>query len=268
MTPTESILRNLGDNKDKQWYQLYPERLAEEIELMNSWFPHIILDYKDGKNVSWTGRVSCHLEDGAELYALEVRIECPRDYPIVFPKVIDVNGVLIDKKCPHLNDDKKTLCYGNRLDPSLDFISGTRIKNVVEYIAVFLGRQWHFERYGYWPHGQLHGIHTFLDHEVKVGRIDPLALCPCALSEKTYKDCHMRGVANILLEMESKLKPEIRSKIVKPERNSPCPCGAKKPDGSAVKFKKCCERNLNFPSSKAFLFLKFPNIFKGRIMQR
>lgn len=260
MTPTESILRDLGDNNDKQWYELYPERLAGEIELMRATFPHLTLEHVTGENVAWIGQVSCSREDGTELYALEVHIECPRNYPIVFPKVIDVKGVLVGKKCPHLNDDKKTLCYGNRLDPSLNFVGETRIKNVVEYIAVFLGRQWHFERYGYWPDGQLHGVNTFLDYELKIGRIDPSALCPCALTDKPYKDCHMQGVANLLLEMELKLKPEIRSKIVKPGRNSPCPCGAEKSSGEPVKFKKCCERNLNFSSSKVFLLLKFQNM--------
>jgi len=260
MTPIESILRDLGDNKDEQWYELYPERLTEEIKLMRTAFPHLTFEHAAGENVAWTGKVSCHLEDGTELYALEVRIECSKNYPIVFPKVIDVNGVLVEKKCPHLNDDKKTLCYGNRLDPALDFAGGTRIKNVVEYIAIFLGRQWHFERYGHWPQGQLHGVSTFLDHELKVGHIDPLALCPCALTDKTYKDCHMQGVANLLLEMDSKLKPEVRSRLVKLGRNDPCPCGKKKDNGDPVKFKKCCERDLNFPSSKVFLLLKFPNM--------
>lgn len=260
MTPTESILRDLGDNNGKQWYELYPERLAEEIELMQAAFPHLTIENKAGENVAWVGNISCNREGGTRLYSLEVRIECPRNYPIIFPKVIDVNGVLADKKCPHLNDDKKTLCYGNRLDSSLDFVGETRIKNVVEYIAVFLGRQWHLERYGYWPEGQLHGVNAFLDYELKVDRIDPLALCPCALTDKAYKDCHMQGVINLLREMESKLKPEIKNRIVKPGRNDPCPCGKKKENGTPVKFKKCCERNLNFSSSKMFLLMKFKNL--------
>jgi hypothetical protein len=174
--------------------------------------------------------------------------------------VFDVNEVLADKKCPHLNDDKKSLCYGNRLDPSLNFVGDTRIKNVVEYIAVFLGRQWHFERYGNWPDGQLHGANSFLEYELKIGSIDPTALCPCALNDKNYRNCHMKGVADLLLKMESNLKPEIRSEIEKPGRNDPCLCGKKKSDGSPMKFKKCCEPNLNFSSSKAFLLLKFPNL--------
>ena|SRR3989344_636377 len=263
MTTEESILQDLGDNKDKQWYELYPERLAEEIGLMRSAFPHLVPEHTAGGNISWSGKITCSLEDGTELYALEGRIECPRDYPIVFPKVIDVNGTLADKKCPHLNDDKKTLCYGNRLDPSLNFAGDTRIKNVAEYVAVFLGRQWYFERYSYWPDGQLHGAKTFLEHELQVARIEPTALCPCALNDKTYRDCHMRGVADLLQEMESNLKPEIRRRVEKHGRNDPCPCGKKKTDGGHLKFKKCCEQNLNFPSSKMFLLLKFPSLLQG-----
>src|SRR5690606_30002272 len=113
--------------KDKQWYELYPERLVEEIELMQSSFPHLTLQRIPGENISWLGKISCCLDDGTELYALEIKIECSRNYPIVFPKAIDVNEVLANKKCPHLHNDKKTLCYGNRLDSSLNFTANTRI---------------------------------------------------------------------------------------------------------------------------------------------
>lgn len=258
----ESILQNLGNNRGKQWYELYPERLAEEIELMRATFPDFTLKHNPGENVSWSGKVACCLENGEELYLLNVKIECPQNYPVVFPKVFDVDKILDNKKCPHLNDDKKTLCYGNRLDPSLNFLEGTRIKNVVEYIAVFLGRQWYFERYGYWPDGQLHGANTFLEYELQVGSIEPIALCPCALNDKTYRNCHMRGVADLLQKMELNLKPEIRNRIQKPGRNDPCPCEKTKDDGNPIKFKKCCEPKLNFSSSKTFLLLKFPRVLQ------
>lgn len=244
MTITESILRDLGDNNNKHWYELYPERLTEEIDLMKTIFPHFTLENKAGENVAWVGSISCNREDGTELYKLKVRIECPQNYPIVFPKVIDINGILADKNCPHLNNDKKTLCYGNRLDPSLDFTGVTRIKNVVEYVAVFLGRQWYFERYDYWPHGQLHGIFAFLDYELNIGRINPLALCPCALGNKTYEDCHKRQVDDFLRRLEQKIP-----NLEKPRRNERCPCGRTKDDGSPMKFKRCC-------NNRVFLFLR------------
>jgi len=259
----ESILQNLGNNKGKQWYELYPERLAAEVELMRTAFPDFVLTHTSGENITWSGKVTCSLDDGTELYSLNIKIECPQNYPVVFPKVFDLDEVLDRKKCPHLNDDKKTLCYGNRLDSSLNFLGDTRVKNVVEYIAVFLGRQWYFERYGHWPDGQLHGANTFLDYELKSGRIEPTALCPCALNDKTYRDCHMKGVANLLLQMDNHLKPEIRNGIPKIGRNDPCPCGKLKDDGSPMKYKKCCEQNLNFPNSKTFLFFKFPQFIQG-----
>ncbi len=263
MNPEESILQNLGNNSSAQWYELYPERLDEEIVLLHSAFPELILEYTPGQNISWTGKVTCKLENDSELYSLIIKIECSRDYPIVFPKVTDVNSILFGKQCPHLHDDKKTLCYGNRLDSSLNFTNDTRIKNVAEYVAVFLGRQWYFERYGYWPDGQLHGMDTFLEYEIKTRKIEPDSLCPCALNSKTYKECHMKGVANLLQQMERNLKPEISVKIQKPGRNDSCPCGKKKGDGRNMKYKACCERTLNFPNSKVFLLLKFKDYYLG-----
>lgn len=247
---------DLGGSERSHWYELFPERFAEEVELMSSVFPSFVLGHNAGKDVTWTGRVAFYREDRTELYALDIRIECPREYPIVFPRVIDEKGVLAEKGCPHIYaDNKKVLCYGNRLDPSLDFSGKTRIKDLVEYIAVFLGRQWHFEQYGYWPHGQPHGMDAFLEHELNVGRIDPLGLCPCGLNGKTYGECHLKALANQLLQQERLLKPEFRNKLKRPGRNDPCPCGQKKVDGIPLKFKKCCERKVNFPTSMLFLLM-------------
>lgn len=43
----------------------------------------------------------------------------------------------------------------------------------------------------------------------------------------------------ILAEMRGELK-----KLMQTPRNAPCPCGMKKPDGKAKKFKHCCLANI------------------------
>ena len=257
MMKKELTPRDLGE--DKQWYELHPERLREEIELMRSAFPNMTLHHKPGENISWSGRIVFYHENGSELYGLEVRIECPYDYPTTFPRVSDVNRVLDKKGCPHLYDDRESICYGNRFDLSLDFIGKTRIKNLSEYIAVFLGYQWYFEYHGDWVDGQLHSVLAFLEYELKSGPISKSDLCPCGQNSKKYENCCMEKVLSMLRQMEGIIKHHFKVDCIrKIEKNDPCPCGSKKKNEQPRKFRRCCKRGLNFPSNEIFNFLRFP----------
>ena len=262
MMEKELTPQGLGENKGKQWYELYPERLKEEIELMRSAFPNMTLYHKPGENISWSGRIACYRKDGSELYGLEVRIECPCDYPIAFPAVFDVNKVLAEKGCPHLHDSKESICYGNRLDLSLDFTRKTRVKDLAGYIAEFLARQWYFEHYGDWIDGQLHGVLAFLKHELKSGPIDKSDLCPCGQNSSKYENCCIPRVRGVLQGMKQCVEHRFEiSDLQKIEKDSPCPCGKKKKNGQFRVFRKCCKRGLNFPSNEVFNFLRFPEYY-------
>lgn len=254
----ESILRNPGENKNKQWYQLYPDRLAEEIELMRSAYPSFTLHSQEGENIYWTGKAVALKKDSSELASLNIKIECPQEYPIVFPRVYDLENSLLKRKCPHVTknpDGSVLLCYGNRLNPELNFLDTARAKNVADYVCIFLARQWYFERYGKWPDGQPHGILPFLEREVRNGPVSPDALCLCGMTSHSYKTCHMPMIAKFLNDQDVKLKDEFKRMVPKIGRNDGCPCGSK------MKSKKCCFGNLNHPSSKFFLLLKYPKAF-------
>ncbi|MBI4085668.1 MAG: hypothetical protein HY433_00245 [Candidatus Liptonbacteria bacterium] len=254
----ESLLHDLGENKNKQWYQLYPDRLTEEIKLMRSAYPAFTLHHQEGENIYWLGKATAFKPDGSELYSLNVKVECSREYPIVFPQVFDSDSLLAKHKCPHLTINQganSAICYGNRLDPQLDFLAATRVKNVVDYICVFLIRQWYFEHYGKWLDGQPHGVIPFLEHEVKNGPVDPNKLCPCGMTSKLYRNCHLPIVAKFLYEQDVKLKDDFKRIVPKIGRNDECPCGKK------TKSKKCCFGKLNHSSSKFFLLMKYPKAF-------
>lgn len=251
--------QNHGKKNNEQWYEKDPARLVTERNAVESAYPNLEFSYSPNGNATWSGTVKCLRPDGSTLYELEVKIECPQEYPVVFPKVYDSNKLLKPRKCPHLNDDGLSICYGNRLDPELDFESKTTIKDLIDFISVFLARQWYFEKRGFWPDGQLHGQDTFIEHEVQNGKIDGKKLCPCGLTAKKYRDCHLPLVNQRLIVLDSALKKEVRDNFPEVGRNSECPCG------SGKKFKKCCLKEINFPKRKTFLIKKFPSIARNCI---
>lgn len=257
---------NPGERRERQWYQDDPNRLSDEIGLMQSTFPNFKQDYDSFGNIFWVGTVLFKSE-AEVLYSLKVRIECPSNYPLVFPRVYDSKGVLEKKNCPHLyyegeNSDKRVLCFGNRLDVQLDFSGDTRIKNVVEYIGVFLSRQWYFEEYGYWPQGQPHGDDAFLDYELNDGNILPTDPCPCASNVKSYENCHMNTVYTLLGYRDHEAQRLEKVKVSLPRRNDPCPCGVANSEGKRLKYKKCCLAGLKFPNSRTYLKMAFPDYFR------
>lgn len=65
--------------------------------------------------------------------------------------------------------------------------------------------------------------------DVHMGDADGMELAREEIEEQT------QGSLKALLQP----KP-IRSEEPKVGRNAPCPCGAKRPDGTPVKFKQCC----------------------------
>lgn len=263
MSKELNLLDHGKDTKCDQWYEKNPERLVEEISLMKLRYPDFVLSGGDGEDICWAGFAKCFSENGQLLYSLEVKIVCDKDYPIVYPKVIDLNKVLSDKNCPHLvkNDDEvHTLCYGNRLDPELDFMGKTRISDLVDYVCIFLARQWHFERNGDWPDGQEHGFHAFLEYEAKNNTISKEEACPCGATTKKYGECCLPKIEKLLLDLE--LKNLYLQKVkIKVGRNKPCPCGSNK------KSKKCCYASVNYPRSRVFISLRYPDFFKKRVAE-
>lgn len=249
----------------QQWYEVYPERLQDEIQHMRSAHSSFTFHKVDGKNVYWTGEAKAFKPDGSVLASLPIKIECDIDYPKVFPIVTDTSATLKDRKCPHLSviDGVQTLCYGNRLDTQIDFEGATRVKDVVDYVGIFIARQWYFENYGEWPDGQPHGELAFLEYEVTNSAIDPTSACPCGLYTKKYSECHMPKLWQVLVKFESILKREVISNIkLKRGRNQKCLCGNSK------KYKKCCLHKINYNNSKIFLLLKFPETFGIDIAER
>ena len=250
---------------NKQWYKLFPERLQEEAKLVQDAYPNFILqDVVGEENVSWIGEVRALRKDGSVLSSLEIKIECPINYPYVFPRVYDPKGVLKAKGCPHLTHNKKgpyILCYGNRLDSQLDFVNGARVKDVIDYVGVFLAKQWYYENYGEWLEGQAHGILPFLDYECRNTRIDPEGICPCGLEMKQYKSCHMPDVQKMLNILDVSILT-IWKQVKKIGRNDECVCGESR------KWKKCCSLRINYPDSKTFLALKYPIAFGIKIEDR
>ncbi|MDD2807502.1 MAG: SEC-C metal-binding domain-containing protein [Patescibacteria group bacterium] len=257
--------RPVPTESNPQWYDTLPDRLEEEIRLMKEFHPSFDLSHSAGESIFWTGYAKALRSDGSVITVLKIKIECPAAYPFLFPLVYDSENILFNRGCPHLSNSSGgffTLCYGNRLDPQLDFQGSTRVKDVVNYVCIFLARQWHFERYGFWPDGQPHGELAFLYHEIKQDVLNPDDLCPCGLTEKTYRHCHMPAVLNVLNQWDLSLKGEIRKRVDQVSgRNDPCPCGSDK------KFKKCCSPKLNY-SSKFFLFMKFPEFFDFDLFRR
>ena len=168
--------------------------------------------------------------------------------------VYDVEGRLQKQKCPHLNEKDKTICYGNRLDPQLDFIKETRIKNVIDFVSIFIARQWHFEKTGKWPDYQLHGVNAFLEYEIKQATIPLHGLCPCGMTTINYQNCHFPEVRRLLAQLEAMYSDRLKNVKIKIGRNEKCPCG------SGKKSKKCCFNKINHKDSKFFLIAKYPKL--------
>jgi len=246
-----------GNLKDNQWYEIYPQRLNEEIKLVKECYPNFIFgDLQNRENAFWEGVVKSTSDNGKELYSLRIKIECDKNYPLVFPRVYDIEGILQNQKCPHLNEEKNTICYGNRLDSQLDFTKETRVRNVIDFVSIFLARQWYFEKKGEWPDGQLHGGNAFLEHEIRQGKIPLNELCPCGMTTINYKNCHFPEVKRLLAQLEAKYSERLKNVRIKIGRNEKCPCE------SGKKSKKCCFNEINHKNSKFFLLAKYPKLTK------
>ena len=249
-----------GESKPpQQWYEIDPERLEEEKALLAEYYPGFVLKKNDQGNICWTGRVRfLRKSDGQELSHLDVKVECKPGYPVVFPVVHDVKGKMRKDGCPHIYQDG-SLCYGNRLDPQLDFTKHTRVRDVLDYVSVFLGKHWYYKKLGEWPGEHAHGVQAFLNHEITVGTRPMDELCPCGMSTRTYRDCHYQQTLKYLYKLNEGLLPEVRERLIMPSRNSLCPCE------SGKKFKRCCEDKINYANCRFFLMLKFPKWAKKHL---
>lgn len=251
----ELILQDHGNLKDKQWYEIYPQRLKEEIKLVKEHYPNFVFgNLQNQENAFWEGIVKSVSDNGKELYSLRIKVECDRNYPLIFPRVYDIEGNLKKQKCPHLNEKDNAICYGNRLDPQLDFTKETRVKNVIDFVSIFLARQWYFEKKGEWPNGQLHGGNAFLEYEIKQAIIPLHELCPCGMTAISYKDCHFPEVQKILVQLETGYSERLKNVKIQIGRNEKCPCE------SGKKSKKCCFNEINHKNSKFFLLAKYPKL--------
>lgn len=251
----ELILQNLGNIKDKQWYEIYPQRLNDEINLVKKYYPNFVFcDLKNQENAFWEGVVKSFSDQGTELYSLRIKVECDRNYPLVFPRVYDLEGKLKTQKCPHLNGKDNSLCYGNRLDTQLNFLTKTKVKDIIDFISIFLARQWYYEKKGEWPNGQPHSGNAFLEHEIKKATIPLNELCPCGMTIMNYKNCHFQEVKRLIVQLEEEYSKNLKNVKIKIGRNDKCPCGSNK------KSKRCCFDELNFKDSKFFLLAKYPKL--------
>jgi hypothetical protein len=255
----ESAHLTPGGSKSGQWYKNDPHRFAEETALIEAAYPGFEIGYEENGNVFWEGFVNFTRTDGSIVSRLKVKIECKPRYPEVFPTVHDVEKILAQKNCPHVYGDTKDICYGTRLDPQLDFVGLTRIRDLIDYVSAFLGKQWYYEKYGMWPGGHAHGVQAFLDHEITKGPIDPNGPCPCGHNTLTYAKCDQPYVRGLLNQLNDKLPKKIRDQLPVPKRNDDCVCGSKK------KFKRCCFDHITYPASRVFLMAKFPEWTKAAI---
>lgn len=253
-----------GEHRE-QWYKLDPDRYKEELSLLKEHYPDFKQVEKDDGNICWVGVAKFYKSNNEVLKELEIEIVCLRDYPITFPRVYDLSGTLDPSNCPHLTNagnGKYILCYGNRLDPELNFEEKTRVKDVIDYVSIFLAYQWHHEKKGNWPSGQPHGTLPFLEHEINGNTIQDSSICPCGLHDKPYYTCHKPELSALLSKLDSGTTLKVCKDARKVSRNEPCPCG------SDVKYKKCCLNKINFPNSKTYLLLRFPDYFGISIQKR
>jgi len=230
----ESPELHRGANKISQWYELNPERLKEENQLMQKHCPGFSQFFDQSENVCWQGVVRIGKIHGTtyvpKYREIEVKIICPANYPTANPLIEDINRTLTAKS-PHVIS-KTYLCYDFGNSSELDFQRTHKIANLYEIIQTYVIKQSIWEEGNGWPGEQHHGIGAFIKMEYESGCIDPKDRCPCKMEGKTYETCHLAQVIELIADINRGLRQIYGKRKLGP--NMKCPCG------SGIKFKKCC----------------------------
>lgn len=226
----ESLHRVLGDLRpDEQWYQHYPELLKAEKKAFDELGFEFSFDEKE--RATWSGVAGFNETQGEYVLPdlpynpLKIRIVCQPDYPLSFPSVFDVTQALIKMGCDHANPEDDTLCYAFRPTTTLDFIHENYVADVVPVIQEFLLRWYVKQRTGNWPGGEHpHGIDAFILWEFKHGDFSLNALCPCALTGKSFKVCHLKRLEQKIRGINEQIAKALDSN--KLAGNRLCYCGS------------------------------------------
>jgi hypothetical protein len=205
-------------------------------------YPEFSFNLEDGI-ATWTGKIGINDETetvsfpkGLPYNPLEIEISCKRDYPLSFPSVTDVKGILKAGGCEHIMGNN-IICYAFRPSSELNFLDKNHVVDVIPIIQSFLLKWYSKERTGLWPGGEhLHNQDAIIMWELEHGKIPLDALCPCALTGKSYKEHHLEQVQKRLAQIRTYRSIWVSRIEVGP--NSACPCN------SGMKFKKCGMKGL------------------------
>ncbi len=259
----EYLRRVLGEQADKQWHQLFPDRYKQEIALMQEAYPELRLSVIDNGDICWDGEISVATNLGnieADYNSLQVRIQCKRDYPLSFPRVIDLKKILINRGCEHvISRDSGALCYAFRPTSELNFIDKHFVKDLIPVIQVFLLKQFCYEQTKTWPGVEEHGDKAFIMYEFEHGCINLNELCPCTLTGKSYKVCHLPRVENAIADLDSELRKHYN--IIQLGRNDKCSCGSNK------KYKKCCYISGKLGEGRTYYIQKYQGLTKSHLLE-
>jgi len=223
-----------GENKPKQWHEINPQRLNQEIQLMRDYY-HFTHSFDTNNNLIFEGNIIVEKVIGKLTYipkytSLKVQIILRPNYPITFPLVKDVDGVL-EGKSVHVFEGN-FVCYAFGANTELNFETKHRARDLIPVLQEFLVKQSVWEDTGEWPDGQPHGVHAFIMSEFLNGCLPPDSICICKMTGKKYKDCHLPMVEESIMKINQLLRQEYGKRKLNP--NMRCPCG------SYIKYKKCC----------------------------
>jgi len=242
ITDKNYLLKNLGRNNN--WYLLDSERLPIELAKLHELYPDFTTYYNDKQNLCFKGKLipSVMLNGMTRplnigFSELEIEVEFPYNYPLVFPIVHDLNNTL--EGIPHVNMDK-TICYAHPTLSTLDFVTTHFGTDAIKATQTFFLKLDRFTRTGIWPdelpHGDFAYIFVFLGELRSKKRFTLNDICPCKRYGLMYKFCCFNKV-NALRNRYFKEDNKIA-------RNSLCLCGKKN------KFKNCCEKSYLLDSNK------------------
>jgi hypothetical protein len=252
----------LGEQADKQWHQLFPERYKQEVALMQEAHPELTLSLNNNGNICWDGEITVATNLGnikADYNPLQIKIDCKRDYPLSFPLVIDLKKILINRGCEHVIDKNSgAICYAFRPTSELDFIEKHFVKDLIPVIQVFLLKQFCYEKTKTWPGAEEHGEKAFIIYEFEHGCINLNELCPCTLTGKSYKACHLRQVEKKIESLDCELRRHYD--IIQLGRNDKCLCGSNK------KYKKCCYISGGLGEGRTYYTQKYKGLTKPHLL--
>ncbi len=227
----------LGNLNSQPWYQKNPNRFKEEKRRMRLLFPNFKLNHQ-GQNIFWEGSVGFSDKSGTYSFPenipynpLPIQIICSPNYPVTFPTVIDLKGVLVKSGCEHIMKGDR-ICYAFRPSTELDFEKKHYISDLIPVIQTFLLKWYCKDRLGKWPGGEhLHGVDAIIIWELEHGELSTLTPCPCTLTNDPYQKHCLKLVQQRLAELRARNSASIIRRDI--GRNDLCLCN------SGKKYKKC-----------------------------